>query len=173
MNDTPQTDSGERPPRRWLRWLRDLALLAVVIIAVQWWQGRDLAHGDAPPLVGHLLDGQPFQLDPSQGPFLVHFWASWCPVCRLEQGNIAAIAASYPVMTVATSSGTPAEVASFLQQQGVELPVLMDETGAIARAWGASGVPASFVINTDGSIAHAGMGYSTEYGLRFRLWLAD
>lgn len=173
MSDTPIPADNQPRPRRWLRWARDLALLAIVVVAIQWWQARDLAYGTAPPLVGHLIDGKAFQLDPSQGPYLVHFWASWCPVCRLEQGSIAGIAASYPVMTVATNSGTSAEVSSYLAQEGVSFPVLMDETGAIARRWGVSGVPASFVVGTDGVITHAGVGYSTGFGLRLRLWLAD
>ena len=169
----PRSDSNNRRPRRWFRWVRDLALLLAVVVAIQWWQARDLAHGDAQPLVGYLVDGQPFQLEPSQGPVLVHFWASWCPVCHLEEGSIDAIASNGRVITVATNSGTRDEVALHLQQQGLGFPVLMDETGAIARNWGVSGVPASFIVGTDGRIVHAGMGYSTEYGLRLRLWLAD
>ncbi|MCB1773192.1 MAG: protein disulfide oxidoreductase [Gammaproteobacteria bacterium] len=173
MTDTPGAEKDNRKPRRWLAWARDLALLAVAVVAVQWWQARDLAYGAAPPLVGHMLDGKPFQLEPEQGPYLVHFWAEWCPVCRLEQGSIAAIAADHPVITVATNSGTPTEVAAHLAREGVRFPVLMDETGAIARQWGVSGVPAAFIVGTDGVISHAGVGYSTEYGLRLRLWLAD
>ena len=53
------------------------------------------------------------------------------------------------------------------------MPVLMDEDGEIARSWGVSGVPATFVVNTSGDISHAGMGYATELGMRLRLWLAE
>ena len=53
------------------------------------------------------------------------------------------------------------------------MPVLMDEDGEIARGWGVNGVPASFIVDTDGNIRHAGMGYATEMGLRLRLWLAE
>ena len=49
----------------------------------------------------------------------------------------------------------------------------MDETGEIARRWGATGVPASFIVDGDGRITYAGMGYATEVGLRVRLWLAE
>jgi hypothetical protein len=33
-------------------------------------------------------------------------------------------------------------------------------------------VPATFVVNTSGEITSATQGYSTEIGLRLRLWLA-
>lgn len=174
-DSTPSPDPEKARParRRWLRWARDILLLLIVFAAVQWWQSRDLVAGVAPPLVGHLVEGAPFQLDAAQGPFLVHFWATWCPVCRLEQDSIANIAADRPVITVATTSGDAGELADYLAGQGLQMPVLMDEDGAIARAWGVSGVPASFVIDTAGRIRYAGMGYSTEIGLRLRLWWAE
>lgn len=167
-----QPPGGSRRPR-WMRWLRDIVLLLLIFAAIQWWQARKLVKGPAPALAGHLTDGTPYQLDPGRGPFLVHFWADWCPVCRVEQGSIASIAEDLPVMTVATTSGSPQEVVAYLAGQGLKMPVLMDEDGDIARSWGVSGVPASFVVDTDGDISHASMGYSSELGLRLRLWLAD
>lgn len=167
-----QVSEDKRRPR-WWRWLRDVLLLLLLFAAIQWWQARDLSSGPAPALVGHLSDGAPFQLDPAQGPTLVHFWASWCPICRLEQDSIASIAADKPVITVATTSGSPREVEDYLAEQGLRMPVLMDEDGEIARIWGVGGVPATFVVDTGGDISHAGMGYSSELGLRLRLWLSE
>ncbi|MGB5453676.1 MAG: protein disulfide oxidoreductase [Sedimenticolaceae bacterium] len=166
-------NSGGKPRPRWWRWLRDIALLLLFFAAVQWWQARDLSKGPAPALVGHLSNGTPYQLDPAEGPTLVHFWASWCPICRLEQDSIASIAGDSPVITVATTSGSPQEVEAYLAGEGLRMPVLMDEDGEIARSWGVSGVPATFVVDTGGDISHAGMGYSSELGLRLRLWLAE
>ena len=166
-------DKARPAPPRWLRWTRDIAFFLVVFAAIQWWQSRDLVAGAAPPLLGHLVDGAPFQLDPARGPFLVHFWATWCPICRLEQDSIASIAADRPVITVATTSGDSGELADYLAEHGLQMPVLMDEDGTIARAWGVSGVPSTFVIDTAGRIRHAGTGYSTELGLRLRLWWTE
>ena len=164
-------NTRQRP--RWLRWLRDIGLLLLVFGAIQWWQARDLIAGRAPPLTGHLVDGTAFQLDPAMGPYLVHFWATWCPICRLEQDSIASIAGDRPVITVATTSGDPAAVAAYLAEHRLAMPVLMDEGGDIARVWGVSGVPATFVVDDAGAIRYAGMGYSTEIGLRLRLWMAE
>lgn len=155
-----------------MRWLRDLLILLALFAAIQWWQARDLVKDAAPPLTGLLIDGTPFQLDPAQGPYLVHFWATWCPICRLEQDSIDSIARDHPVITIATSSGTAEEMADYMQQNGLTKPVLMDEEGGLARSWGVYGVPATFVVDTDGMIRYAGMGYSTGLGLRLRLWLA-
>jgi peroxiredoxin len=167
----PPIDTRRRP--RWLRWLRDIAVLLLVFGAIQWWQARNLVVGNAPPLAGHLVDGAAFQLDAAQGPYLVHFWATWCPICRIEQDSISSIAGDRPVITVATTSGDTDEVAAYLADHRLAMPVLMDEDGEIARAWGVNGVPATFVIDTAGAVRHAGMGFSTEAGLRLRLWLAQ
>jgi peroxiredoxin len=103
----------------------------------------------------------------------VHFWASWCPVCRLEQDNIANLAVDGRVITVATTSGTADELRGYLAEHALQLPVLMDEAGHIARQWGVNGVPATFVVDTKGQIRYAAKGYSTEWGLRLCLWLAE
>lgn len=175
MDDPNQpSDIRSAKPRRprWVAWLRDIVLLLVIFAAVQWWQARSLVEGTAPPLVGLLVDGSPYQLPPQGEPVLVHFWATWCPVCRVEQDSIDNIAADRPVITVATTSGERDEVAAYLQAQGLSMPVLMDESGDIARRWGVNGVPATFVIDADGNIRYAGKGYSSEIGLRIRLWMA-
>jgi peroxiredoxin len=164
-----------RKPRtaRWKRWLRDILVVVAVVAAVQWWQGRDLTRGDAPPLAGHLLDGRLASLGDYRGePVLVHFWATWCPICRLEEDAIDAIARDHAVLTVATSSGTPEELAAYLGERDLSFAVLPDEDGSLARLWGVSGVPATFVVDGAGRIAHATVGYSTGWGLRARLWWA-
>ena len=160
---------------KWQRWLRDLGILLLVVFAIQWWQARDLPKEViAPSLAGASLVGEPMALSNWKGqPVLVHFWASWCPVCRLEEGSIASIAEDYPVIAVATTSGTADEIQAYLAKQGINFPVMMDESGDIARHWGMRGVPATFVIDSAGKIDYATMGFSTELGLRIRLALAD
>lgn len=168
----PSVETKRRKPR-WRGWLRDGLLVLAVIVAVQWWQSRDLVHGQAPPLVGLLVDGSAYQLDAGSGPTLVHFWATWCPVCRLEQDGIDDLADDYPVISIATTSGTPEELAAYLAEHALDMPVLMDESGELARAWGVSGVPATFLVDRAGRIAHAGVGYAPAIGWRLRMWWAD
>lgn len=160
---------------RWKSWLRDIVIIVLIFSAVQWWQSRDLPKDIvAPSLAGPSLTGQPMALSNHQGkPVLVHFWATWCPVCRLQDGNIANIAKDHPVISVATTSGSAAEIQAYLDKEGFSLPVMLDESGDLARHWDVRGVPATFVVDSEGKIDYATMGYSTEIGLRIRLALAD
>ncbi|OFZ66012.1 MAG: alkyl hydroperoxide reductase [Betaproteobacteria bacterium RBG_16_56_24] len=167
---------AEKISRRkiWRKRAFHLLLFMVLIAGIRTWQQRDMVSGAAPLLQGALLSGSAYALParPAQ-PVLVHFWATWCPVCRAEQGTIAAIAQDRPdTITVAMQSGSDAEVAMHLAEQGLRFPVLNDPDGRLSSAWGVHAVPASFIIGPDGQIRFIEVGYTTALGLRFRLWLA-
>ena len=82
------------------------SLLVLVFLVVQAWLTRDAPRGAAPEIRGTLLDGSPITLSSLQGqPVLLHFWATWCPICSLEQGSIVAIAQQHRVLTIAIDEG--------------------------------------------------------------------
>lgn len=152
----------------------NVLLFVVVIAGIRAWQQRDMVSGTAPVLQGMTLAGQSYKLPAHPGrPVLVHFWATWCPICRAEQGAIAAIARDDPnVITIAMQSGKPEEVARHMSEQGAAFPVVNDPDGSISNTWGVHAVPASFIIAPDGQIRFVEVGYTTGPGLRIRLWLA-
>jgi len=159
---------------KWRGYAINLLLVVLVVTGIRLWQQRDMVAGDAPQLQGITLAGQPYRLPAHPDhPVLVHFWASWCPVCRAEQSSIAAIAQdNQNVITIAMQSGTPEQVAAYMREQGIAFPVLNDPDGHIARAWGVHAVPVSFIIAPDGEIRFVEVGYTTQIGLRLRMWLA-
>lgn len=151
------------------------ALLLVVVVAVlRTWQQRDMVSGAAPALQGSTLTGSAYRLPAHpEHPVLVHFWATWCPICKAEQGSITEIAHDDPtVITVAMQSGKPEEVSKFMREQGIAFPVLNDPDGSLSSAWGVHATPASFIVDTHGNIRFVEVGYTTGIGLRLRLWLA-
>jgi peroxiredoxin len=160
--------------KSWRGHVINILLFVLVVAGIRFWQQRDMVSGPAPQLQGVTLTGQPYILPTHPDkPVLVHFWASWCPVCRTEQGSIAAIAHDDAnVITIAMQSGKPEEVSRHMREQGINFPVLNDPDGSIARAWGVHAVPVSFIIAPDGKIRFVEVGYTTEIGLRIRKWLA-
>lgn len=174
----PQNTVAARPSRKrvWLRRAIELAVVIVVIFGVRAWQQRDIASGAAPALQGMLLDGKPLGMSSVQAgkPVLVHFWATWCPICKTEQGTIEALAGEhFNVITVAMQSGSSESVAKFMAEQKLSFPVLNDPDGATSATWGVHAVPASFIVDSDGRIRFVEIGFTTEIGLRLRLWLAQ
>lgn len=159
--------------RRALGIAAEVALLVAALFLVQRWQSRDVPRGIAPAIDGIGLDGEPLSLAALGGkPALVHFWATWCGVCRAEEGTIAGLARDTPMITVATSSGDARAVKAFLDERGVRLPVLVDPDGAIAARWGVHAFPTSVVVDGKGEISGAVVGYTTRLGLLARLWWA-
>lgn len=172
-----ERSSSPAPPgrarRRWLTYGAEALLLLMILAGVHWWQTRDLPGGAAIPLEGVLLDGRRVSLDALRGePVLVQFWATWCPVCKLEQASINAIARDHRVLSVAMQSGSADEVARHLAQYQLTFPVINDPDSAIAQRWRVRGVPTSFVIDRLGVVRFVEVGYTTEAGLRLRLALA-
>lgn len=170
---TPDPNHASARTRRLRGWLLNLVLILVIVAGVQWWKGRHLASGEAPTLSGITLEGQTLDLAAYQGrPVLVHFWATWCPVCRLGNGAIDAIARDHQVVSVALQSGDAAEIQQYMTAEALSFAVVPDETGALASPWGVPGVPATFILDPNGHIASSTMGFSSEWGLRTRLWAA-
>jgi thiol-disulfide isomerase/thioredoxin len=159
---------------KWKRFAFNAVLVFALVAGIRAWQQRDMVSGNAPMLKAATLTQQPYELPtrPAQ-PTLVHFWATWCPVCRAEQGNIAAIARDHPnTITIAMNSGLTSEVKRYMQEQGIDFRTVNDPDGSISEAWGVHAVPASFIIAPDGTIRFVEVGYTTEVGLRLRLWWA-
>ncbi len=158
---------------KWIKWLGEAALILVVVVAVGLWQTRGLPDGPAPLFGGTLLDGRPFALEEMRGrPLLLHFWGTWCPVCRLELGNIAAIAEDHQVVTIAMNSGDAEELRAYMEEHQLHFPVIPDEQGTLAARYRVRGVPASFIVDPGGVIRFVEVGYTSELGLRARLWWA-
>lgn len=172
MSDAPpKRQKKPKPKRSWRRLALELAVVFAVFLAFRAWQTRDAVDGPAPALSGMSVAGAPLALEAGE-PTLVHFWATWCGVCKAEQGTIDALADEHRVITIAAQSGGPREVARYFEREGVEFPTLVDPDGALAQRWGVRAFPTSFVIAPDGTIRHVEVGYTTSLGLRARLWLA-
>lgn len=159
------------PGPRWRVWLLQLVLFAAVYGGVVLYRSQDVATGVAPDFSALTLDGQHVSIRGLQGrPVLLHFWASWCSICRFEQSSIDAIAREHTVVTVASYSGGHQEIADYVKAQAIHAPVVVDEQGELARRYGVRGFPTTLIIDSAGIIRDVQIGYTSEWGLRLRLW---
>lgn len=158
---------------RWFNWSVQVAMILAAYLAIQAYYTRDTPSGLSPTIAGQLLDGRIISLGHSlDKPVLVHFWATWCTICRIEQGSINNIAKDYDVIAIASQSGSENKVRKIVSERNITVPVLVDEYGDFARQFGVKAFPTSFVIDINGKITYKEVGYTTEAGLRTRLWLA-
>lgn len=165
-------------PKRWRRWGIEAALMLALVVGITLWQNRGLPEGPAPALAGQRTGGGAYKLGAGEAAAagqtaqLVVFWATWCPVCRAEEGNIEDVALNWPVVSVAMQSGNAATVTKYLKERELAVPAVIDDEGTIAAAWHVRGTPTHFILDPAGNIRFRVVGYATEWGLRFRLWWA-
>ena len=175
MTDT--THAGNTAPR-WRLWALEAVIFVALFAAFQAWQLRNTQSGPAPHFAGKLIDGQPFDLTAwrQQHPgkaLLIYFWADWCGVCKVTSGTISNINADRPIITVAMQSGPTEKVAETLRQREYAWPTIADPSAEIFRQYGFQGVPAFVIVGPDGNISSTSIGYTSEIGLRLRLWWAN
>jgi len=162
--------------RRWLLWGIELLLLVGIIFGVRAWQQRTLIDGEAPAFDEISLAGEELSLASYRGqPVLLHFWASWCPMCEMEQEGINKVAAEgWQVVTVAYASGESDEVKRYMERKGINnWLTVVDNDGELAKQYGVVGVPTNYIVDPDGNIRFREVGITSSWGLRLRLWLAD
>jgi len=158
--------------KRLSRWALEILGFVALYYLIHLWQIQDTAKGMAPELSGQLLKGGQFDLAMSSSTQIVHFWATWCPVCKLESDTLDSLAKDYPLVTVAMNSGDQSSIREYLDENQLSFPVIPDPDGRLSAAWGVKGVPTTFIVNREGKIRFVEVGYTTGLGLRSRYWWA-
>ncbi len=160
------------------RWGKE-ALLFVLLLFVlstllNLWRAPKIDESRFPNLSGHTLEGRSIKsLHKTGQPILLHFWGTWCPVCRQEASNIETVARRYPVLTVAVNSGSPEEIRAWMRERGISYPVLNDPYGTLAKRFGITTYPTSLIYDAAGKLKFVETGYTTTAGLLARMKLAE
>jgi len=161
-------------PAWWLSQLKTILIMVVIVSAVAFYQQRNMVSGVAPALMLNTLEGETYDLkgELTKGPMLVYFWGSWCGICSLTSPAVDDIAQDNNVLTIALASGDDAEVQQYMDRHGYQFTTLNDDSGLISQQWGVTITPSLFYLNTEGEITQVSAGLSSEWGMRFKLWLA-
>jgi peroxiredoxin len=106
-----------------------------------------------------LLDGSQTSTQALKGKVvLVNFWATSCISCVAEMPQLIEThrkyhARGYETMAVAMSYDPPAYVVNFSQSRQLPFMVAIDNTGAVAKAWGEVKItPTTYLVNKRGQI---------------------
>ncbi len=105
------------------------------------------------------LEGNPVSLADFEGqPIIVNFWATWCAPCRIEMPELQEAYDAYQdqgLVILALNQDEPADVAKayFVDEMGLTFTPLLDQNSAISTAYGNFGLPTTFFINAEGTIA--------------------
>lgn len=113
----------------------------------------------APEFSYTVLDGSRHNSSALRGKVvLVNFWATTCTTCVKEMPQFVTLhkkfkSAGFETLAVAMHYDAPAAVADYAETRGLLFPVVIDNTGAIARGFGdVPGTPTTFVVDQRGRI---------------------
>jgi thiol-disulfide isomerase/thioredoxin len=122
----------------------------------------------APPFLLQTADGEMIDLAKLRGNVvIVDFWATWCPPCRVGLPELHKVAAwandrglTVKVLTINirdetgdTPDAKKEAALAYWAEAGHSIPILLDYEGEAQFAYRVSGIPATFVIDPDGTIA--------------------
>jgi len=110
-------------------------------------------------------NGETFTLSELRGKaVLVNLWATWCPPCRAEMPDMQKLYDEYKdqgfvVLAVnMTYQDNPAAIVPFVQENGLNFPILIEETGKVAEQYELRSLPSSFFIDRNGIIQEVVIG---------------
>lgn len=142
-----------------------LVLLLVISSATHAEQALTLIDSAVPAPDFQLqdMDGKLHRLSDYRGkPVIINFWTTWCPPCReeipsmnrawqqLEQEGIAMLA---------INMGEDEEtIFIFSADYPADFPILMDVDGKVIEDWPVKGLPTTYIVAPDGTIAYRAIG---------------
>lgn len=136
-------------------------MLACLAGHAAWAQGYQVKPWDArqrvPTLSAADLKGQIWSLAGLKGrAVLLNFWASWCEPCLAEMPSLQTVAQLYgpdKLVVLAVNFKQPLPtIQTFVQKTALELPVLPDPSGLLAKQWGVKVFPSTVLIDTQGRV---------------------
>jgi peroxiredoxin len=121
--------------------------------------------GPAPDFVVHDLEGGPLSLEGLRGSVVfLNFWATWCGPCRDEAPSLERLHAElaslgFVLLGVSVDAEADREaILEFRDEFELSFPILVDPEKEAYRAYGATGVPETFLIDADGRLVERFIG---------------
>ena len=136
--------------------------------------GRPLSGQPAPDFTLGLLDGSTLALSDLRGQVaVINFWATWCPPCEDEMPDLQAVWEEYQadgvVVVGIVFDDEEAAVRGMASRFGLTYPLGLDAGDRIFAAYGSTGVPETFVVDSEGRVAYVHIGPVSAEELREEL----
>ena len=146
-----------------------LALLTLFIFIPGCSRDSDRAQAQADTMPAFLLEAVPqgdmISSDDFAGQaLLVNFFATWCPPCRQEVPSLVALQNKYSgrgftILGISVDKDGRSLVENFMQEMGINYPVVMSAPDTPRNFGNVFGVPTSFIIDRQGRVVKRFEGY--------------
>ncbi|TCP58092.1 peroxiredoxin [Tumebacillus sp. BK434] len=122
----------------------------------------------APDFTLETMSGQTVKLSDLRGQkVFLNFWASWCPPCKKEMPDLQEMSRKYEDKVKLygvniTADDTLERAETFILEQKLTFPQLLDKEGKVQKAYNAITVPISVTIDEAGKIVEYRLGQLTK-----------
>jgi len=148
-----------------------LVLLFVMSNIISYIRQPDLGTTQLPNIEAELIDGSFYKVQKGK-PVILHFWATSCPVCKMEAPNIETVSKKYEVLSIAVNSGNDENIKVYMQEHALNFNVLNDKESKWAEAFKIDAYPTTFIYDAKGKLRFTEVGYTTTAGLLARMeWI--
>lgn len=112
----------------------------------------------APDFALEDLNGDIVRLSDYRGKVVfINFWATWCPPCRVEIPYFIEMIDEYgddgfEILGIDLDPRDFAKVPAFVEQEGINYPVMYDTKGVSNLYGGIQSIPTTFVVNRNGKV---------------------
>lgn len=110
------------------------------------------------------LEGEEISLSDYRGKIvLVNFWATWCQFCDIEMPDLQKLSEEHDDLVVlgVNVMESDKKVSKYIESGKYNFPVVLDSKGDVSREYLASGLPASYFIDEDGTLLGRAQGLLT------------
>ncbi len=128
----------------------------------------ELVGKPAPRFAIANVDGTPCDLASfkNKQPVLLVFWATWCGPCSQEIPFLRELRSEHSTDALAilavSSEAKAADLARFAKKKKMTYSILHDEKKEVSKAYQASAIPRTFLIDKDGKIVKVWKGWSGD-----------
>ena len=128
-------------------------------------KGSGLRGEAAPTFVLKDLAGKDVAIEAKGKPYIINFWATWCPPCQAEIPDLAAFHAAHKDTVdfyAVNLQEDAAAVQKFMTERKADLPVVLDVKGTAATLYGVRAIPTTVVVDKEGKVVYRKTGGVTK-----------
>ena len=128
-------------------------------------KGSGLRGEAAPKFTLKNLAGEDVAVEAKGKPYIINFWATWCPPCQAEIPDLAAFHAVHKDAVdfyAVNLQEDAAPVEKFMAERKADLPVVLDTKGTAATLYGVRAIPTTVVVDKEGKVAYRKTGGVTK-----------
>ena len=162
----------------WKKIIKEVAVFTTLLFifsnVISYIKSPALESRTLPEFKAHTIDGSKFySLHAGDKPLLIHFWATWCPVCKMENSTINSLSKKFDVITIVENSDDDEKVKQFLKENNLNFKVINDEDASLASLFKVHGYPTTFIYNKNKVLQFSEVGYSSYITLYLKLLYSD